>query len=63
MSVFRRPKTRNEMRASADPEIRDLVRPARQAHSLPTEWDDRQPAGARKRNRGKKPRYKDHRRG
>ena len=41
MKIFRTPKTLNEMRASADPEIAPLVRKSRASHNLPNSWDDR----------------------
>jgi hypothetical protein len=52
---FRTPHTHAEAKASADPEIQDLVRTKRRPKALPTNWWDLQ------RSKGRKPRYKDHR--
>ena len=37
---FRNMSTTNERRAASDPEIKDLIRPARKYSSLPNSWDD-----------------------
>lgn len=55
MSMFRHPKTQAERRASADPEIRDLVRAKRRPKNLPTVYCDLE-VGKGKRNNGQKPR-------
>lgn len=38
--MYRLPKTANEMRAAADPEIANLVRGKRNFNNLPDAWDD-----------------------
>lgn len=39
-NFFRHPKTRNEMKQNADPEIKKFVRPKRTKQYLPTVWND-----------------------
>lgn len=40
MSFIRHPKTTNEKRQSADPEVMEFIRPDRQTHNLVDAWDD-----------------------
>ena len=59
---LRRVRTQQERRVNADPEVRMRVRPSRRVKNLPTLWNDLTRSGIGKPNRGRKPRYKDHRR-
>jgi hypothetical protein len=53
-SIFRHPRTLQEMRANDDPEAYPYVRAKRRAKNLPNAWDDKV-----KQLKGKKPRDKD----
>jgi hypothetical protein len=57
MGWLRHPKTLQEKRENADPEVKGFVRAKRKPKKLPSEYDDEMRTG------GRKPRYKDHRRG
>ncbi len=59
---LRSPRTQQARRESSDPQVRELVRPSRRANNLPTLWNDLGRSGCGKPHRGRKPRYKDHRR-